>query len=142
MNVCTFPYFMPNHSQAYIALFRNVLNALEIKNRIIFAATAEGDTGEKEREAVNFAFIDARLVRTICPHFFIFIFALNMIRQITSKLHLETAIYQAILAGESQAGLRTKTVHSEILFYLNPTNNVRMWPCWLYLSRVHCRADY
>ncbi len=44
-------------------------------------------------------------------------------------MHLETAIYQAILAEESQGGLRTKTVHSEILFYLNPTNNVRLYFC-------------
>ena len=40
--------------------------------------------------------------------------------------HLETAIYQAILADESQEGLRTKTVHSEILYNLNPTHNVRL----------------
>jgi len=43
--------------------------------------------------------------------------------QITSKLHLETAIFQAILA-ESQNALRTRTVHSEILYNLNPTHNV------------------
>lgn len=41
----------------------------------------------------------------------------------TSKLHLQTAIHQAVIA-ESQTSLRTKTVHSEILFAMNPTNNV------------------
>jgi EKC/KEOPS complex subunit CGI121/TPRKB len=64
MNTTAFSHFTPNHSQAYIALFRNVSNASDIKTRIISAAAAEGDAGEKEREAVNFAFIDARLVRT------------------------------------------------------------------------------
>jgi len=63
MNTTAFSHFTPNHSQAYIALFRNVSNASDIKTRIISAAAA-GDAGEKEREAVNFAFIDARLVRT------------------------------------------------------------------------------
>lgn len=45
--------------------------------------------------------------------------------KITSLLHLQTAIYYALLA-QSQECLRTKTVHSEILWALNPTNNVRV----------------
>ena len=44
--------------------------------------------------------------------------------KITSVLHLQTAIYYALLA-QSQECLRTKTVHSEILWALNPSNNVR-----------------
>lgn len=43
--------------------------------------------------------------------------------KITSVLHLQTAIYHAILAA-TQDSLRTKTVHSEILWTLNPSNNV------------------
>ena len=43
--------------------------------------------------------------------------------KICSILHLQTAVYQAILA-QAQRSLRTKTVHSEILWALNPTNNV------------------
>ncbi|KDR74363.1 hypothetical protein GALMADRAFT_250235 [Galerina marginata CBS 339.88] len=102
MESLLFPHFS-EHSQVYIALFRNVSNAAALKSRIVAAATAEGEFGKKEREAVNFAFIDARLI--------------------TSKIHLETAIYQAILA-ESQNGLRTRTVHSEVLYNLNPTHNI------------------
>src|SRR5437879_3609846 len=45
--------------------------------------------------------------------------------KITSPLHLQTAIYQALLS-ESQGSLRTKTIHSEIIWALNPTNNVRI----------------
>ncbi|KAF8189715.1 kinase binding protein CGI-121-domain-containing protein [Pholiota molesta] len=97
-----YPQFDAQHSQVSIALFRNVTNAGAAKARIIAAATAEGEAGDAEREAVNFAFIDARLI--------------------TSKLHLETAVYQALLAA-SQGALRTRTVHSEILYNLNPTHN-------------------
>ncbi|KAK7021205.1 kinase binding protein CGI-121-domain-containing protein [Favolaschia claudopus] len=64
---------------------------------------AEGSDGERERDAVNFAFIEARLI--------------------TSVNHLRTAIYHAVLA-ESQNNLRTKTVHSEIIWALNPSNNI------------------
>ncbi|KAF8075958.1 CGI-121-domain-containing protein [Lyophyllum atratum] len=44
-------------------------------------------------------------------------------RIISSRLHLQTAIYQAILA-ESQNALRTRTVHSEVLWALSPTNHI------------------
>jgi hypothetical protein len=44
--------------------------------------------------------------------------------QITSLDHLETAIVYALLAV-GEGALRTKTVHSEILWALNPSSNVR-----------------
>ncbi|VDB86758.1 unnamed protein product [Peniophora sp. CBMAI 1063] len=87
----------------HIALFHDVSNSADIRKRIIAAATLKGEEGDAERERVNFAFVDARLV--------------------TSLLHFQTAIYQAILS-EKQGALRTKTVHSEILFALNPSNNI------------------
>ncbi|KAJ3738906.1 kinase binding protein CGI-121-domain-containing protein [Lentinula detonsa] len=95
--------FQFNHNVAYALLFSPVNNPGKIKQRIINAAKATGSEGNEEREAVNFSFIDASLI--------------------TSRLHLETAIHQAIIA-ESQGLLRTKTIHSEILFALNPTNNI------------------
>ncbi|KJA18218.1 hypothetical protein HYPSUDRAFT_45553 [Hypholoma sublateritium FD-334 SS-4] len=103
MESLSFPQFEARNSQVSVALFRNVANSGALKLRIISASTTEGDLGEAEREAVKFAFVDARLI--------------------TSKLHLETAIYQAILA-DSQGALRTRTVHSEILYLLNPTHNI------------------
>jgi len=63
MESLNFPHFDPKHSQVHIALFRDVTNAASLKSRIVAAATAKGEHGDKEREAVNFAFIDARLVR-------------------------------------------------------------------------------
>ncbi|KAK0226974.1 kinase binding protein CGI-121-domain-containing protein [Armillaria nabsnona] len=93
-----------HHNQvAHVALYSPINNASDIRKRIVAAARADGHEGEKERDEMNFAFVDATLI--------------------TSRLHLETAIYQAILT-ESQGSLRTKTVHSEILWALNPTNNI------------------
>ncbi|KAF5388147.1 hypothetical protein D9615_000010 [Tricholomella constricta] len=103
METFTFPQFSTDRSVVHTALYTNISNAAALRKRIIEAAVAEGEAGERERDAVNFAFIDARLI--------------------TSRLHLQTAIYQAILA-ESQKSLRTRTVHSEVIWALNPTNNI------------------
>ena len=63
MYALNFQCLKPSHSHVHVALFRNVSNSADLKNRIIAASTAEGEEGEREREAVNFAFVDARLVR-------------------------------------------------------------------------------
>jgi len=84
-------------------LYTNVSDSALLRKRLVTASTAEGIDGDRERAAVNFSFIEARLI--------------------TSVTHLRTAIYQAILV-ESQDSLRTKTVHSEIIWALNPTNNI------------------
>ncbi|KAF5367475.1 hypothetical protein D9758_003700 [Tetrapyrgos nigripes] len=55
---------VPDNKLAYAALFSPVANPAEIKKRIIDASKIEGEDGDKERDAVNFAFIDASLV---CP---------------------------------------------------------------------------
>ncbi|CAE6445954.1 unnamed protein product [Rhizoctonia solani] len=98
-----YKFFPPELSRVHVALFTNVQNAPELRSRLIKASTMEGEGGEKEREAVNFAFVDAA--------------------PITSLLHLQTAIQQATLASTDGA-LRTKTVHSEILWALNSSNNI------------------
>ncbi|KIJ99413.1 hypothetical protein K443DRAFT_624210 [Laccaria amethystina LaAM-08-1] len=103
MDFFHFPHHHSSQSVAHFALFRDVKNSQALRKRIIAAATIEGADGDQEREAVNFAFIDARLI--------------------TGRLHLQTAISQAILA-DSQGAIRTKSVHSEILWALNPTNNI------------------
>ncbi|KAI0301938.1 CGI-121-domain-containing protein [Multifurca ochricompacta] len=90
MESFAYPHFS---STVHVALFNNVTNAARLRARI----------GDAEREAVNFAFVDARLV--------------------TSVLHIQTAVTQALLAA-SQNTLRTKTVHSEVLWALNPSNNI------------------
>jgi len=103
METYHYPQFPADASHVHIALFTNVSNSAQLRSRIVQAASLEGHEGDVERNAVNFAFIDARL---IC-----------------SRLHLQTAIYQAVLA-HAQGALRTKTIHSEILWTLNPSNNI------------------
>ncbi|TCD69193.1 hypothetical protein EIP91_008489 [Steccherinum ochraceum] len=103
METFAYPQFPSDVSSVHIGLFKNVTNAAQLKQRLISAATMPGPEGEQERAAVNFAFIDARL---IC-----------------SLVHLQTAIYQAILA-HAQGALRTRTVHSEVLWALSPSTNI------------------
>lgn len=46
----------------FAAKFNNVKNAGAIRARIVKAATMDGADGDEERDAVNFAFINAKLV--------------------------------------------------------------------------------
>jgi EKC/KEOPS complex subunit CGI121/TPRKB len=119
MESFAYPHFS---STVHVALFVRVTNATKLRARIIRASTLEGIEGDVEREAVNFAFVDARLVRQM-----LCVFADSAIEscctQVTSILHIQTAITQAILAA-AQNTLRTKTVHSEVIWALNPSNNV------------------
>ena len=48
--------------QAAIWLFTDVKNGPEIRKKIVEAAACQGEEGEALRDAVNFAFVDARLV--------------------------------------------------------------------------------
>lgn len=58
----TYYYSQFNHAVVRVALFDDVTNATAIRSRIVQAARNLGVDGNTEREAVNFAFIDARLV--------------------------------------------------------------------------------
>jgi hypothetical protein len=49
-------------SIVHVALFVNVVDSSLLRSRIIKASAIEGEQGILEREAVNFAFINARLV--------------------------------------------------------------------------------
>ena len=59
MEVYDYPQFS---LQAAICLFTDVKNGPEIRRKIIEAATCQGEEGETLRDAVNFAFVDAKLV--------------------------------------------------------------------------------
>jgi hypothetical protein len=59
MESFAYPHFS---STAHVALFNCVTNAAQLRARIVRASSLEGDEGDAEREAVNFAFVDARLV--------------------------------------------------------------------------------
>ena len=59
MEVYDYPQFS---LQAAICLFTDVKNGPEIRKKIVEAATCQGEEGETLRNAVNFAFVDARVV--------------------------------------------------------------------------------
>jgi len=112
----------PNLSAVvHVALFDNVRDAKTLRSRLVAAASLPGADGEAEREAVNFAFVEASLVGYASSRD-------PVVRlsnyQVASQLHFQTAVLYALLALQGNT-LRTKTVHSEILWALNPTNNAR-----------------
>ena len=59
MEVYDYPQFS---LQAAVCLFTDVKNGAEIRRKIIKAATCQGEEGGPLRDAVNFAFVDAKLV--------------------------------------------------------------------------------
>jgi EKC/KEOPS complex subunit CGI121/TPRKB len=122
MEIFAYPHF---GATVHVALFKHVVNAARLRARIVRASTLEGKEGDVEREAVNFAFVDARLVRRTDDFTFTKTGTENWCCdvQVTSVLHIQTAVTQALLAA-TQNTLRTKTVHSEVIWALNPSNNV------------------
>ena len=62
MESYAYPHFPSHLSHVHIALFANVNNASELRKRIVAAASMAGEEGEAERESVNFAFVEAKLV--------------------------------------------------------------------------------
>jgi hypothetical protein len=61
MEVYRFPHLK---ATVYISIFQKVENASSLKARLVAASTMQGEEGVFERAAVNFAFIDAKLVIT------------------------------------------------------------------------------
>lgn len=49
-------------STVHVALYTSVSNAAALRARIVRASQLEGTEGDAECEAVNFAFVEARLV--------------------------------------------------------------------------------
>lgn len=63
MESFSYPQFPTEISAVYITLLEDVQNAAKLRARLVAAASLPGQEGRAEREAVNFAFIDARLAR-------------------------------------------------------------------------------
>jgi EKC/KEOPS complex subunit CGI121/TPRKB len=62
MQTLQYPQFPAESSTVHIALFTNVTNAAQVRARIVNAAGMTGQEGDDERAAVNFAFVEPRLV--------------------------------------------------------------------------------
>lgn len=63
METHTYPHLPAEVSTVHIALYSNVLNSKELKERLVTASNLPGPDGDREREVVNYAFVDAKLVR-------------------------------------------------------------------------------
>jgi EKC/KEOPS complex subunit CGI121/TPRKB len=63
MESFTYAYLPEEVQTVSIALFRDVRNAAALRSRLVFAANMPGEEGVVERDALNFAFIDAKPVR-------------------------------------------------------------------------------
>ncbi|GJN89744.1 hypothetical protein Rhopal_002733-T1 [Rhodotorula paludigena] len=98
-------YPLPYHGYTvYVALFARLQNAAALRQRLVTASTLPADEdGDRERAAVDSAFVDAKMI--------------------TSRLHLLTAVQQALLARADDS-LKTKTLHSEVLWMLEPGTNI------------------
>jgi EKC/KEOPS complex subunit CGI121/TPRKB len=70
MESFSFPALPPNQSVVHATLYTNIKNAISLRCRIIEAAAMKGEEGDREREVVNFAFINARLVGQPPVHLF------------------------------------------------------------------------
>ena len=91
--ITTLPQF-PDR-RVLIALFENVQNAAEIKQRVLQPAS--------DADVLNYAFISATTVYSI--------------------EHILAAVYRAFI-DSSDGQARTKNVHSDIIFSLSPNNNI------------------
>ena len=112
---------MPHSMNVHVAHF-TIRNAQELRTRLVTASTMpDGIEGNLERERVRFTFIDAAMVSRVSSNLSSFLIDL---RQISSRLHLLTAVNQALLA-ESSDTLATHNIHSEVVWMLEPGTNVR-----------------
>lgn len=94
---------MPHSMNVHVAHF-TIRNAQELRTRLVTASTMpDGIEGNLERERVRFTFIDAAMI--------------------SSRLHLLTAVNQALLA-ESSDTLATHNIHSEVVWMLEPGTNI------------------
>ena len=107
--VCLPDAFPRAYRCVYMAQFEGVRNGGELRDALIRASKADDDA---ERRRVDFAFVDARLVQ--------------------SRQQLMTAIVQAIVGAmrrdpkrpDAEVGLKTPSIHSDLLWTLHSNNNI------------------
>lgn len=107
--VTSFPQY-PQY-QVLVTIFENVTNTSALRNELL--------AGNTDYE---YAFVSTSTVSPICLCFAT-IKANENITKVYSIEHLLAGVYRAIT--DSEAGfLRTRNLHSEIIFCLSPNNNV------------------
>ena len=58
------PAYPPELSEISLALFTDLQEASLLRERLVKASTMEGNEGITERSTLNFAFLDAKIVRS------------------------------------------------------------------------------
>ncbi|SCZ97791.1 BZ3500_MvSof-1268-A1-R1_Chr7-3g09592 [Microbotryum saponariae] len=115
-----------HNAVVHYALF-SLRNASYLRQRLVAASTLPDDEhGTSERQAVDFAFVDASMVSApTCSQMKLHteLMPRRSPLQLTSRLHLLTAVSQALLS-RSNGTARTHTIHSEILYALEPGTNI------------------
>jgi EKC/KEOPS complex subunit CGI121/TPRKB len=124
METYTLPHFPLPYSTIHIALFHTVTNSPSIRRQLIAASTATGPEGDALRSAVDYAFLDARLVRlppSLTP-------SADTCIQVVNREHLLTAIQATLLSSFTPSSpdpvTRTQNLHSELLLALSPNKNI------------------
>lgn len=51
-----------SYSSIHLALFHNVTNSAELRKRLVAASTMEGLEGDRERDRLDYAFVEADMV--------------------------------------------------------------------------------
>ncbi|ORX35219.1 kinase binding protein CGI-121-domain-containing protein [Kockovaella imperatae] len=130
--------FPPGYSTVHIALFRNVVNAPDIRKKLILASTMGGDDGERARQAVDFGFIEARLLVSRMHLLIGIMTTLQTCLQpsnpsISSSKDTTTPTPESTNATpvpnenarlSTRPITRTHNLHSEILLTLSSNNNI------------------
>ncbi|KAG0150090.1 hypothetical protein CROQUDRAFT_652778 [Cronartium quercuum f. sp. fusiforme G11] len=93
------------NTSVYLWFFTQLGNAAELRSSLIEASKLDDSDPQtaSQRARLDWAFLNSSMI--------------------TSLQHLQTAIYQALLA-RSHGQLKTKTIHSEIMWTLSPGTNI------------------
>jgi EKC/KEOPS complex subunit CGI121/TPRKB len=118
----------PTHA-IHIALYRNVTNAAFLQQQLL-AGNTDFEYALIDAGVVRVPFLTPPLIPSHRPHANFILSRDNEVRlminliQIVSKIHALAATYRAV-NDLLQNRLKSRNVHSEIVFSLSPNNNVR-----------------
>ncbi len=110
---------LPPDLLVYVALYQDLKNAPFLRQQLL--------DGNSEYE---YALIDASVVSIESTNILYVVILLNELRQIISTTHVLAAVFRAA-NDYTNKRLKSRNVHSEIVFSLSPNNNVSLLICGL-----------
>jgi hypothetical protein len=54
--------FPVDHSSVHLAFFKHVTNSADLRKRLVAASSMEGEEGDRERDLLDYAFVEANMV--------------------------------------------------------------------------------